>query len=244
MSLNNETQSFNTTPSMSTIIVVLDLVEQRFINQLPLIITLLGLIGFIGNIFTFLQPTLRYNSFCIYTLCGSFIDVLNLFINLFPKYLSPTPRSIVSSISVSLICKLKLFALALFPQLSMNLLIISLIDRYACTYGPTSPMHRLLQLKMVPWLIGITVIISCLLTFHASILNDVIPGLGCISTQPIINATLYILIQGIMTPLVMFILMLLTYQRSKRSRRRVVSIMSNDFILLKRFFLSHLRVQQ
>jgi hypothetical protein len=61
MALNNETQSLNTTPSssVSSIILVLDLVQQRYISQLPLILTLLGVIGFIGNIFTFLQPILR-----------------------------------------------------------------------------------------------------------------------------------------------------------------------------------------
>jgi hypothetical protein len=152
MALNNETQSLNTTPSssVSSIILVLDLVQQRFISQLPLILTLLGVIGFIGNTFTFLQPTLRNNSFCIYTLCVSVVDVINLFAN----YLNPAAGNLVSIISVSLICKLKLFALEFLPQLSMDLLISSLIDRYACTYGPASSMRRLLQLKMVPCLIA------------------------------------------------------------------------------------------
>jgi hypothetical protein len=135
---------------VSTIIVVLNLVQQRFVSQLPLIITLLGLIGFIGNTFTFLQPTLRNNSFCIYTLCGSLVDILSLFINLFPNYVSPTAGNLTSENSISLLCKCKLFAFTFLPQLSMDLLIMSLIDRYACTYGLTSPMRQILQLKMVP----------------------------------------------------------------------------------------------
>ena len=142
-------QSLSSSNLLSTksIIDDLNLVQQRFVNQLPLIITILGLIGFLGNLFTFLQPKLRNNSFCIYTLLGSFIDIINLLVNLFPQYLAPASGSAVSSISGRLTCKLRLFAVVFFPQLSLDLLMMSLIDRYACTFGPTSRMSRLLRLK-------------------------------------------------------------------------------------------------
>ena len=133
---------------------------------------------------------------------------------------------------MSILCKLKVFVLVFLPQLSMGLLIMSLIDRYTCTYGLLAPMHRLLKLKMVPWLITITLVFSCLLSLYAPILNGVIPGVGCSSLQPTLNALLYISIHGIMTPLVMMILVLLTYRRFKQNRRRVVSL-----FLLHRFFL-------
>lgn len=115
MSLINETTSASTTPSVSTIIVVLHLIQQRFLSQLPLIMTILGIIGLIGNTFTFLQPTLRSNSCCIYTLCGSFVDIINLLVNLFPNFLNPTAGNLVTLISVSILCKLKLFAFVFLP---------------------------------------------------------------------------------------------------------------------------------
>lgn len=65
----------------------LNLVTQRFINYLPLIFLIFGFIGFIGNAFTYLQAELRSNTCCIYLLCGSFIDIITLFLNLFPNYL-------------------------------------------------------------------------------------------------------------------------------------------------------------
>ncbi len=101
---------------------------------------------------------------------------------------------------------------------------MSLIDRYACTYGLQSPMRHLLKLKMIPWLITITVVFSCLISLYAPILNDIIPGFGCGSLQPTLNAVLYILIHGILTPLVMMVLVLLTYRRFKQNRQRVVSL--------------------
>jgi hypothetical protein len=82
--LNNETLLANNTILPSATIAVLDQVKIKFVTQLSLIITIFGLIGFIGNAFTILQPTLRYNTFCIYTLCGSLIDILNIVINLLP----------------------------------------------------------------------------------------------------------------------------------------------------------------
>jgi ABC-type thiamin/hydroxymethylpyrimidine transport system permease subunit len=117
MSFYYETESFNIISTVSTIIVVLGLVQLRSVSQLPLIIIILGLVGFIGHTFTFLQPTLQRNSFPIYTLCGSLIDIINLFINLFPNYLYRTAGNIVTIISVSSLCKLKLFAIVFLLQL-------------------------------------------------------------------------------------------------------------------------------
>jgi hypothetical protein len=242
MSLNIKTQSLNNTSSASTIITVLNLIQQRFVNQLPLIIIILGLIGFVGNTITFLQPVLRKNSFCIYSLCGSFADVLHLMINLLPDYLTSSGGNVVSITSINLLCKLKLFSLVFLPQLSMDLLIMSLLDRYACTYGPTSRMRRLFQLRMVPWFIGITVIISCVIALHAPLFNAVVVGIGCVSINPIVTSVSYILIQGIITPGVMLVIVLFTYRRFRQSRQRVVSALQLCFILYKRS-LCHFRVQ-
>jgi hypothetical protein len=224
MSLNNETQNVNNTSSVSTNVVTTNLVQQGFINQLPLIIIILGLIGFLGNIFTFLQPTLRKNSFCIYTLCGSLSDVINVSGSLMPGYINSLSTILDVMNSVRVVCKLKLFSTVFLPQLSMNLLIMSLIDRYACTYSPASRMRRLLRLRMVPWLIGITVAISCVMSLYPAILYEIISGIGCSPTNPLIYSVVYILIQGILTPLVMIVIVLLTYRRFKENRQRVVSV--------------------
>ncbi|CAF1525773.1 unnamed protein product [Adineta ricciae] len=208
-------------PFIRSIIDDLDFIQRRFVNQLPLIIIILGLIGFIGNLFTFLQPTLRQNSICIHTLSASFIDIINLFINLFPLYLNPSTGNLAASITNRSLCKLKLFALVFFPQLSLNLLIMSLIDRYACTFGPTSSMSRLLQLRTVPWMIFITIIISCIMSLYPIILYDVLPGFGCGSMNPTINAIIYIGIHGIMTPIIMLIFVLLTYRKIIQRRQRI-----------------------
>ncbi|CAF1518921.1 unnamed protein product [Adineta ricciae] len=219
---NQTLSSFNLS-STKSIIDDLNLVQQRFVNQLPLIITVLGLIGFIGNLFTFLQPKLRNNSFCIYTLTASFADIINLFVNLFPQYLDPTSGNLLSNISDRFTCKLKLFLLGFFPQLPLDLLIMSLIDRYACTFGPTSRISRLLRLKTVPWMIFITIIITGIISLFSPLLYDVIPGYGCTSTHPTISAVGYITINGIITPMIMLILLLLTYRNFLRRRQRVVS---------------------
>jgi hypothetical protein len=201
----------------------LNLVTHQFVNQLPLILTILGSIGFLGNAFIFLQPTLRRNTFAVFSLCGSLVDILNLFINLFPVYLNSGNGNLVSAISTSIACKLKLFALVFLPQLSMDLLILSMIDRFACTCSLTSPIRHLRQLKMVPRLLGMTVVVTCFVSLYSPILNDIVPGMGCTSTYPLLNSVLYIAIQGIMTPMVMIMFVLLTYRNMKHSRQRAVS---------------------
>jgi hypothetical protein len=77
-------------------------------------------------------------------------------------------------------------------------------------------MRHLLQLKMVPRLIGTIMVISCISSLYSPILNDVIPGFGCSSTDPMLNGVLYILIHGIITPAIMLVLVLLTYRRFNR----------------------------
>jgi hypothetical protein len=144
MSLNN-----NTTDIVSnSIITTLDLVKQRFVRQLPLIFVILGSIGFIGNLFTFLQPNLRFNTFCIYSLSSSIVDIINLFLNLLPNYILSTDNTL-SLITNRQLCKWQLFSVVFIPQLSMNLLILSLIDRYVSTCGLTSPLRYIRQLKVV-----------------------------------------------------------------------------------------------
>jgi hypothetical protein len=106
----------------------------------------------------------------------------------------------------------------------MNLLILSLIDRYACTCSLTSPMRKMHQLKVVPYLILITIIISGVMSLYSPIFYDVKPGFGCVVTNPLLNGILYIVIHGFLTPFVMFIFVWLTYRNVQQSKQRVVSI--------------------
>jgi hypothetical protein len=58
------------------------------------------------------------------------------------------------------------------PQLFMDLLILSDIDRYAGAFSLISPIRRIRQLKMVPYLIGLTIIVSDLVSLHSFFLYD------------------------------------------------------------------------
>ncbi|CAF1679648.1 unnamed protein product [Adineta ricciae] len=117
--------------------------------------------------------------------------------------------------------------LVALPQLSLNLLMMSLLDRYACTLGPVSHIRRLLRLKMVPWAVVATVVVSCVMSLYAALLNDVVPGFGCTSTNATLNAILYIGLHGMLTPCAMLILTLLTYRNVSNSRKRVGVITTN-----------------
>jgi len=218
----NETTDFNNTSSH--IIYILDFIRQEYLVYLPLIIIIFGVIGFIGNLFTFLQPILRFNSCCIYLLCGSLVDVINRFINLLSNYIHAKSNNILSVLTVRYICKLRLFGLLFLPQLSMNLLILSLIDRYACTCSLTSSIRYIRRLKMIPWMIIITIIISGIISFYAPIFHDIVPGLGCTSINSVVNGILYIVIHGFITPIVMVVFVLLTYRNVEKSHRRAVDI--------------------
>ena len=143
--------------------------------------------------------------------------------------------NLLALITDNRLCKLELFSVVFTPQLSMNLLILSLIDRYACTCSLTSPMRHLRPLKMVPRLIGV-------MSLYSPLLYDIIPGYGCSPTDPFLNGMLYIIIHGLMTPLVMLIFVWLTYRNIEKSRQRVVNILLLFFFLCEKYVFDLLRV--
>jgi hypothetical protein len=223
MAYNNTTTMIDNAAALKSVVTDLNLITQRFMVYLPLIFLIFGFIGFIGNIFTYLQAELRSNTCCIYSLCGSFIDITNLSLNAFPNYLASI-YGIYIPWNTSALCKLNFFLLVFLPYLSINFSLMAIIDRFAATCDLGSRMHRLNQLKMVPWMIGMTVITSCLASVYTPILFDLMFGFECASTQPTTTSILYIVLIGLMQPVMMLIFVLLTYRNIRRSRQRVVCI--------------------
>ncbi|CAF1228009.1 unnamed protein product [Adineta steineri] len=203
-----------------------------------LICFILGLIGFMGNIFTFLQPNLRWNNCCIYVLCSSIVDIIYLTINTFPSYLQ-TIYSFKLPWNLSFnLCKLYYFLYSFLPQLSINLLLLSIIDRYACTCALTSWAHRLNKLKMVPRLILMMICISGIFSIYSPILGNSEPLL-CGYHEQNIYGILNIFFNGILQPIVILIFVLLTYRNIRQSRQRVggmvksgVNRFRNQFIVM------------
>jgi uncharacterized membrane protein len=87
---------------------------------------------------------------------------------------------------------------------------------------------------MVPWMIVITVVISGIISFYAPLYYDVTPGLGCICTDPFLNGILYITIHGFITPFVMLVFVLLTYENVRKSRRRAVNILILNLLFINK----------
>jgi hypothetical protein len=150
MSFNNTTNTIDVPEVSNSIAVVLGLLMQRFFVYLPLIFIILGFIGFIGNAFTFLQSQLRSNTCCIYLLCGSIIDISNLLINCLSVYLGGKYGISIPWSSSTSLCKLNLFMVGFLPHLSINFLVMSIIDRFACSCSLQLPIRHINQLKMVP----------------------------------------------------------------------------------------------
>ncbi|CAF4893452.1 unnamed protein product [Rotaria sp. Silwood1] len=195
----NSTITLNDTSSDFSYI--LDFVKHQLIVYLSLIFIILGVMGFIGNAFTFFQPSLRFNTCCIYLLCGSFVDVMNLFLNLLNNYLNVTTSYILSLVTV-------------------RYLSLSLIDRFACTCSLISSIRHIRRLNMAPWMIVITITISGITALYAPLHYHVVSDLGCVCTNRLFNAILYIIIHCFTTPFVMLVFVLLTYRNVQISCHR------------------------
>ncbi|CAF1044660.1 unnamed protein product [Adineta steineri] len=199
----------------------LNFISENILIYLPLVFFIFGLIGFIGNVFTYLQPQLRSNTCCIYSLCGSFIDIINLCINSFPTFLAAKYGITIPWFTSSGLCKFNIFILVFLPHLSLNFLCMAIIDRFAITCDHTSSIRRITQLRIVPWMIGLTVLTSCLFSLYGPVNYDLIFGYFCTSTQPMVTSISYVVLIGLMPPIIMIIFVLLTYRNIRRSRGRV-----------------------
>ena len=204
------------------LVLVLSKILIDYLYYLPLFFYILGFLGFIGNLVTYLQPELRTNTCCIYSLCGSVVDIIYLSLNALPDFLYGRFNLLMPwSTSVSS-CRMMFFLFACLPNLSLNFLVMSMIDRYACTCELTSKMHRLNQMKVIPKTIALTILISCLASIYAIIM--IVQGWtgACIYANARIYTSLNIAMNGIIPPVVMLIFVLLTYRNIYRSRQRVV----------------------
>ncbi|CAF1010306.1 unnamed protein product [Rotaria magnacalcarata] len=124
---NNTEHVINVAQISKSIVNDLNLVTHRFVIY-PALIFYLWFIGFIGNLFTYLRAELRNNTFCIYSLCGSIIDIINLARNLFLRYLSAKYAIRIPWYSLRATCKLSIFLLAFLPHLSIHFLSMAIID--------------------------------------------------------------------------------------------------------------------
>ncbi|CAF1073595.1 unnamed protein product [Adineta steineri] len=218
---NNITTKGDITQTSKSLSDNLNFISQNILIYLPLIFLIFGLIGFIGNVFTYLQPQLRSNTCCIYSLCGSFIDIIDLCINSFPSYLAWQFGFTLPWSTSSALCKFYIFIVVFLPHLSINFLCTAIIDRFAITCDHTSSIRRITQLRIVPWMIGLTVLTSGLFSLYVPINYDLMYGYLCISIQPMVTSISYIVLIGLISPIIMIIFVLLTYRNVRRSRGRV-----------------------
>ena len=199
MAYNNTTTTTNdVTQSSRALSDDLNFISQNIFIYFPLVFTIFGLIGFVGNVFTYLQPELRSNTCCIYSLCGSIVDIINLFINLLPNYLIQKYGIYIPWYISPTLCKLGIFLLIFLPNLSINFLLMSTIDRFASTCPLGSKIRRLNQLKMVPYAIIFTMSFSCLMSIRGPILFDLMYGFLCQTTQTTVNSILIITLNGLL----------------------------------------------
>ena len=180
---------------------------------------ILGILGFIGNLFIYLQPKLRLKTCCIYLLLGSIADILNLLINVFSNYLSYNFNiSIAWSASTGL-CQLNLFLLRFFRQLPSQFLLLSILDRFAATCDLRSPIRRILQLKYVS-IMSILAVISCFLLTITGIFFFQKSFFWCELNNPLLANILYIIFNGLLQPILMLIFVFLTYRNIHQSQQR------------------------
>ncbi|CAF4071391.1 unnamed protein product [Adineta steineri] len=218
---NNITTTVDLMQTSKSLINDLNFVSQNVLIYLPLIFFIFGFIGFIGNVFTYLQPQLRSNTSCIYLLCGSFIDIMNLSVNSFSSYLAWQFGFTLPWSTSSALCKLSFFLLVFLTHLSINFLCTAIIDRFAITCDHTSSIRRITQLRKVPWMIGLTVLTSGLFTFYAPIMYDLSPTNVCLSAQPLVAGIISITFIRVIPSVTMITFVLLTYRNVRRSRGRV-----------------------
>ena len=218
----NESNSTTGIPSNS-IVWILENLTNRYFVHLPIIFITFGLIGFIGNVIIYLHPTFRRNSYSIYSLAGSIVDVLTLLVCPLQIYFYNVYQFNWLFDRSRFQCKLQSFIFTFLPFWALDLLFLSTADRFASTCSLTSSFRRIHQFKRIPFVITVSVTRSSIISLYPIFFHDLIPELTCVIIHPLTHSILYIVINGFMQPVLMLLFVLLTYRNIHQSRRRVVN---------------------
>ncbi|CAF0806266.1 unnamed protein product [Rotaria sordida] len=197
------------------------------------ILYIIGTLGAILNIITFLQKQIRRNSCSFYFLSSSIIDfcIMNVFILM--EIITTFNKSLSDLIySTNIWCKVGNCIMFILPCLSSSYIILASIDRF-CISSLNQTLRKWSNLKISRIIVIIVFIIWILFSLHIPIVYNRIRDpltnitrcsvqIGSPTTFLIIDGFFFSLYKGAITPFLLCIFGLLIYYNMKRSRARVM----------------------
>lgn len=199
-----------------------------------IILYIIGMIGSILNIITFLEKRIRTNPCAVYLLAASIIDfgIMNTYILI--DILTAWQPMLYDLIQLTTIwCKFGNFLRFAFVCLSSNYLILASADRF-CMSSSNATLRKCSSLKASRIIVIIVFLMWSLLALHYSIAYDVVRDpfsganectvtLGNRGTIIIISGFIMSGFNGIVTPFFLCLFGILILYNMKRSRQRVNS---------------------
>ncbi|UJR20306.1 hypothetical protein I4U23_023437 [Adineta vaga] len=194
----------------------------------------IGMIGSILNIITFIQKQIRMNSCSVYFLSTSIIDfwIMNVFLllEMITRFHLPLSTLIYST---RIWCKFGNFLLSLLPCLSSTYLTLASMDRF-CASSLNTTLRKCSQLKISRMIVRIVFILWVLFELHIIIGYDYVTDpitnvtkcqviLGSPTTYLIIDGFFFALYNGAIAPFFLSAFGLLICYNMKRSRGRVTA---------------------
>ncbi|CAF1405792.1 unnamed protein product [Rotaria sp. Silwood1] len=220
------------TVSMSDIIQVSEILL-RMDRYMIVILYIIGIIGSILNIITFIQKQIRNNSCSFYFLSVSIVDffIMNVFIlmEIITTFNKPLSDQIYST---NIWCKFGNYIMFILPCLSSSYIVLASIDRY-CISSLNQTIRKLSNIKISRIIVFIVLIIWLLFSLHIPIgynrIRDPLTNItrcsveiGSPTTYIIIDGFFFSLYKGAITPFFLCIFGLLIYYNMKRSRSRIL----------------------
>jgi hypothetical protein len=200
-------------------------------KYMMVLLYLVGLIGSLLNVFTFLQKQLRTNPCSNYFLSASTIEfcIVNTFILVQVIYSFNEPLSIYI-ITTNAWCKMGNYLLFVLPCLASTYIILATIDRFY-TSSSHQKFRKMSQLKVSRILILLTFLLWALFSLHIpiwykSIRETPTSPMQCSSQLNvptffiIVDGFFFALFNGAIIPLFLSIFGFLIYHNVRMSRRR------------------------
>lgn len=211
---------------LSEIIVIID-------KYMIIILYIIGIIGSILNIITFLQKQIRRNPCSFYFLSSSIIDfcIINVFVLM--EIITTNNKSLSDYIySTKIWCKFGNYIMFLLPCLSSSYITFASMDRFFAS-SLNQSLRRWSSFKVSCIIVTIVFFIWALFSLHVPIAYNLIEDpltnitrclvqIGSSTTFIIIDGFFFSLYKGAIVPLFLFIFAILIYYNMKRSRQRVI----------------------
>jgi hypothetical protein len=204
----------------ATIPAPIQVVTTRMTYYGPIILLIIGIIGYICNFITFTSPQLRKNSCAFYFLISAIFELLSITFGLISRFAADHLGSTLINTDAAY-CKLRAYLVSAIPLVATYLVLLSSIDR-CMSSSVHARLRSFSQMKMAHRATVVAIAIGFLSCVHILVSYNLRPRCGTMPGDYAIFDGLFVVFWlGVIPHLLMLVFGFFTLMNIRRTKRRI-----------------------